>query len=147
MGSTAIAIEDRLAIHDLLARYCHSIDAARGDLCAELFTHDARLDTAVGNAEGEEAIRAWIDGRLALRQEGMQVRHYMLNVLLASIEPDLVRSRSTLLYTKQASAGGSNAQLLGTGIYEDEIRRTAKGWRFHRRTVEISPELDDIYFV
>lgn len=146
MSSSTIDTADRLAIHELLSRYCHSIDAARADLCAGLFTDDASLNTAVGNAEGSEAIRAWIEGRLALREEGMQVRHSLLNVLLAPIAADLVRARSTLLYTTQARDAKTSAQLLATGIYEDEIRRTEKGWRFSRRTVEMSPALDEGYF-
>lgn len=146
MKSLMIETTDRLEINELLARYCHSIDAARADLCAGLFTDDASLNTAVGNAHGSDAIRAWVEGRLALRQEGMQVRHYLLNVLLAPVAADLVRARSTLLYTTQARDAQTSAQLLATGIYEDEIRRTDRGWRFSRRTVEMAPLLDDVYF-
>jgi hypothetical protein len=147
MTSEMIDIADRLSINELLSRYCHSIDAARADLCAGLFTEDATLQTAVGNAKGGEAIRAWVEGRLALRKESMQVRHYLLNVLLAPVSADLVRARSTLLYATQARDAETSAQLLATGIYEDEVRRTAEGWRFSRRTVEMAPELDDAYFM
>jgi len=147
MTSSSIDTADQAAINELLSRYCHSIDAARADLCADLFTDDASLNTAVGKAKGSKAIRAWIEGRLALREEGMQVRHYLLNILLAPLAADLVRARSTLLYTTQARDAQTSAQLLATGIYEDEIRRTAQGWRFSDRTVEMAPELDDIYFL
>ncbi len=147
MRSAKLDTADQVAINELLSRYCHSIDAARAELCASLFTDDASLKTPVGNANGIEAIRAWIEARLALREEGMQVRHYLLNVLLAPLAADLVRARSTLLYTTQARDAQTSAQLLATGIYEDEIRRTAQGWRFSGRTVEMAPVLDDAYFV
>ena len=146
MSSSTIDMADQIAIHELHSRYCHSIDAARAELCAGLFTDDASLNTAVGNAEGSEAIREWIEGRLALRKEDMQVRHYLLNVLLAPLATNLVRARSTLLYTTQARDAQTSAQLLATSIYEDEIRRTEEGWRFSRRTVEMAPALDDAYF-
>ncbi len=97
MRSAKLDTADQVAINELLSRYCHSIDAARAELCASLFTDDASLKTPVGNANGIEAIRAWIEARLALREEGMQVRHYLLNVLLAPLAADLVRARSTLL--------------------------------------------------
>ncbi|MCR9098210.1 MAG: nuclear transport factor 2 family protein [bacterium] len=88
---------DRSAIHELLARYCHSIDAARGELCAGLFTEDAVLETPVGTANGIAEIQEWIDGRLALRQPDIQVRHSHLTILLAPLSAAEVRVRSTLL--------------------------------------------------
>ena len=94
-----ISDADRSAIQELLSRYCHSIDAHRADLCAGLFCDDAVLETPVGNANGASAIRAWIEDRLAQRQEGVQVRHLVTSTLLVPLDSGSVRTRSTLLYT------------------------------------------------
>ena len=112
---------DRAEIEALISRYSHGIDTGRADLCTALFTEDARLDTPVGNARGTEEIRAWFDGRLAMREEGVQVFHYVVNTLLAPVTEDRVRSRSMLLYTRQEIDVPLSAQLLATGIYEDEL--------------------------
>ncbi|MFK7894596.1 MAG: nuclear transport factor 2 family protein [Myxococcota bacterium] len=138
--------EDRSAIGELLSRYCHSIDAPRGDLCGDLFTDDAVLETPVGRAEGISAIREWIDGRLALRQDGIQVRHLLLNTLLAEVEPDLVRVRSTLLYTWESLEMPREVSVKSTVIYEDVVRRTSRGWLFSARRCETQLPLDDVYF-
>jgi hypothetical protein len=141
-----ISEADRSAISELLSRYCHSIDAHRADLCAGLFTDDAVLKTPVGHAEGASAIREWVDERLALRQEGIQVRHFMLSTLLAPINKDLVRARSILLYTWETLEIPREVSVKSTVIYEDEVRRTPGGWRFSARTCDTRLPLDDVYF-
>ena len=146
MITNPVGLEDRLAIHDLLSRYCHAMDAARADLCIGLFTEDATLDTPVGSAQGRTAIRAWIEQRLAQRSSDYQVGHYLLNPLLAALGPDQVRVRSMLLYTRQTVGSNTSAALVGTGIYEDEVRRTADGWRFQSRCYTLSAPLDEPYF-
>jgi len=141
-----ISEADRSAISELLSRYCHSIDAHRADLCASLFTEDAVLKTPVGQAEGAKGIRDWIDERLALRQEGTQVRHFMLSTLLAPLDDDRVRARSILLYTWETLEIPREVSVKSTVIYEDEVRRTSAGWRFSARTCDTQLPLDDIYF-
>ena len=137
---------DRLAIHELLARYCHSIDAAEGALCAALFTDDARLETPVGVAEGGAAIQEWIDGRLALRQPDIQVRHSHLTILLAPLSADEVRVRSTLLYTWETLEIPREVDVKSTVIYEDVVRRTPDGWKFASRKCDTRLPLDDVFF-
>jgi hypothetical protein len=143
---TKISEADRFSISELLSRYCHSIDAERADLCAGLFTDDAVLKTPVGHADGHDAIREWIDGRLALREKGVQVRHFMLSTLLAVIDTDRVRARSTLLYTWEGLEIPRQVTVKSTVIYEDEVRRTSKGWRFSSRVCDTIIPLDDVYF-
>jgi hypothetical protein len=143
---TKISEADRFSISELLSRYCHSIDAERGDLCAGLFTDDAVLKTPVGHADGLDAIREWIEGRLALREKGVQVRHFMLSTLLAAIDTDHVRARSTLLYTWEGLEIPRQVNVKSTVIYEDEVRRTSKGWRFSSRVCDTILPLDDVYF-
>ena len=138
--------EDRLAIADLLASYCHAMDASRADLCIRLFAADAVLETPVGAATGRDAILAWIEGRLALRPKGFQVGHYLLNPLFARVDAERIRARSMLLYTRQSTEPEGRSELLSTGIYEDEVVRTAAGWRFVRRRWNLGEPLDDAYY-
>ena len=146
MTSDRIETSDVLAIHELLARYCHAMDAARADLAIELFTEDAVLETPVGSAQGRAAIQEWIEGRLALRSTDHQVGHYLLNPLIAPTDANHARIRSMLLYTRQAVDGQGRAELLSTGIYEDEVARSAERWRFARRRWTLSAPLDGAYF-
>lgn len=138
--------QDRHAIEELLSRYCHAMDAARGDLCISLFTDDASLDTPVGQASGRDEILAWIEDRLAQRSPDYQVAHYMLHPLIALQGRDEAIVRSMLLYTRQHREKLGAAELLSTGIYEDRVRRTADGWRFTTRNYALSLPLNNDYF-
>jgi hypothetical protein len=146
MDSNPISLEDRLAIQGLLARYCHAMDASRADLASGLFAEDAVLETPVGEARGREAIRAWIEGRLELRSPRHQVGHYLLNPLIAASSPDEARVRSMLIYTRQEHDRDGSAELLSTGIYEDEVVLREGLWQFARRRWTLSAALDDVYF-
>ena len=141
-----VELEDRLAITELLARYCHAMDASRADLVIDLFAEDAILETPVGNAEGREAILDWIENRLSLRSVDYQVGHYLLNPLLAPISQTRIQVRSMLLYTRQAVDADLSAELLSTGIYEDEVVKTSTCWRFARRRWGLREPLLDAYF-
>ncbi len=146
MSADNVEIHDKLAIQELLARYCHSIDASRADLCIGLFADDAVLDTPVGKAEGRAAILEWIEGRLKMRAPEYQVGHYMMNTLVARLGPDSVKVRSMFLYTRQRRDGAASAELLGSGLYEDEVRKEASGWKFSARRFTIAAPLDDAFF-
>jgi len=146
MDADNVGLEDRLAIQDLLSRYCHAMDSARADLTIELFTDDATLDTSVGGAQDKAGILEWIEGRLALRAPDYQVGHYLLNTLIAATGPNAAKVRSMMLYTRQRRDGGASAELIGTGIYEDEMRKEQGRWKFSARRVSIGSAVDDVYF-
>ncbi|WP_438984711.1 nuclear transport factor 2 family protein [Aequoribacter sp.] len=142
----ALPTEDILAIHDLLARYCHGMDAARADLVMTLFTEDAEMTTQVGNPKGQSAIRSWIEERLAQRDPAIQVGHNLINPLITASSPNEARVRSMLLYTHQRVDFSQPCQLVATGIYEDRVVRTALGWQFKFRQSSVNAKLDDQYF-
>ncbi|MEZ4282607.1 MAG: nuclear transport factor 2 family protein [Myxococcota bacterium] len=146
MSRAPIDLEERMAITDLLAAYCHAMDAARADLAIRLFADDAVLETPVGNATGRAAILAWIEGRLALRSSAHQVGHYLLNPLFARTSEARIRVRSMLLYTRQSLEENGRSELLSTGIYEDVVERSSAGWRFARRCWQLRTPLEDGYF-
>jgi len=72
--------------------------------------------------------------------------NFMLSTLLAPINDDLVRGRSILLNTWETLEIPREVSVRSTVIYEDEVRRTAKGWRFSARTCDTQPPLYDVYF-
>ena len=146
MTRPPIELADRMALTDLLAAYCHAMDACRGDLCIGLFADDAVLETPVGHAKGRSAILAWMEGRFALRPSDHQVGHYLLNPLFAVESPTRARVRSMLLYTRQSLLEDGKSELLSTGIYEDEVEKAGGTWRFTRRRWELKSPLDAIYF-
>ena len=146
MPQHPITDADRQAIRDLLSLYCHAMDAGRADLCIRLFSTVARIATPVGEAVGRDAIRAWIDERLALRSPDHQVAHYLLNPLVEGTGASQASVRSMLLYTRQLKAGGSPVEVLSGGIYEDSVVKEEGRWRFSERTYGLSLPLGEGFF-
>ena len=56
------ALEDQLAIQNLIVRYGLAADAGDGDGAAAVFAEDGVYDVDVGRMEGRSAVRALIDG-------------------------------------------------------------------------------------
>jgi hypothetical protein len=144
--ANSLPAEDTLAIHELLARYCHGMDAARADLVIELFADDAEMQTQVGNSSGRAQIKAWIEERIAHRDPHFQVGHYLLNPLVFAISASEARVRCMLLYTKQSLDFSAPCELVATGIYEDVVVKTVDGWQFKSRQSTLSAPLNDRYF-
>ena len=129
------AIADRLAIQDLLTRYCRAIDTRDWDLLDTVFTADARVDyTAAGGIRGAfPEVKAWLAEvlpRFAMTQ------HVVANHDIR-VAGDTATSRVYVynpMGTRNA-AGGLDLFFFG-GYYVDRLVRTAEGWRIVERVEE-----------
>ncbi len=131
-------IEDRLAILEQIARYSYAWDGRDLDAYVALFAEDGVfvVDPELPggpstHAVGHEAIRAWARERMDARKPGVQVRHHQSGTLFEELGEDSARTRTMLL----TSRVGPDGQPPSSGIYYDEWRRTAEGWRFANRTL------------
>jgi 3-phenylpropionate/cinnamic acid dioxygenase small subunit len=122
-----LALEDRLAITELISLHGHLVDDGGLDRLEELFTVDAVYDLTdfgQGRVAGVAAIR---DAALALGAAN-PVAHHVTNVLITEPAEDRVRVRSKGLGT---TVDGS----CGSVTYDDTVVRTSQGWRISHRTV------------
>lgn len=133
-------------VRDLISQYSHAVDAGEVDALVNLFVEDGELITPVGSPRGWVALRQWAQQRIDSREPRIQVRHMVVNTLIAPVNSGRVRARSMLLYTRQHIDKPLSAQVMATGIYEDIIVHTASGWRFQLRRMEVAPAIDPIYF-
>jgi hypothetical protein len=130
---TAGEVADRLAIQHLIARYADLIDGQRFDELDELFTADARIDFATFNGpvgslgEVKEFLRASLPF-FARTQHMMGLPHI-------TVDGDSAHARTSctnpMISTKPD--GTTSVWLIGLW-YDDELVRTADGWRFNVRT-------------
>ena len=76
-----LSADDRLAIHEILATYCHALDLGRWEEFAGLFTDDCRLDfgSLMGVYEGREGVRRFSE---RIQSLGLFMRHYTTNVVV-----------------------------------------------------------------
>jgi hypothetical protein len=121
-----LALEDRLAITELLSLHGHLVDDGSLDRMEELFTEDIVYDvTAYGQPplRGVEAIReaAWALGG------ANPVAHHVTNVVVTTSAAGAVLARSKGL-------GILSDGTCGSVTYDDTLVRTPEGWRIaHRR--------------
>jgi 3-phenylpropionate/cinnamic acid dioxygenase small subunit len=119
---------DIVAINQLLAHYGHLVDAAQWERFDEIFTSDAVLDFRGVNVpevmQGLDAVVAFY------RDANHPSAHHCTNVyVFADAGAIRVRSKFLAPYTR---AQHSPSRWYG-GDYDDEVVRTAAGWRIQSR--------------
>ena len=121
--------EDRDAIRDLAARYCHNFDHGNADGVADLFTEDGVFDPGFPGfdaLESREAIRAFVGSLTA------GTVHHMVTDLAYDIDGDRATGVASFLVT-------AGTAIVTVGRYQDELRRVDGTWRFVRRVAESDP--------
>ena len=123
------AIEDRLAIEDVIIRYANAVDSQDDELLASCFTDDATASFAgVPAGPGGAAIVAFLASLRGVAVIGSMHRFGNVVVTLHGDEAD-VQSRAVVYGVR-----GEPLQLRMRGItYHDHFVRTSAGWRIGRR--------------
>jgi 3-phenylpropionate/cinnamic acid dioxygenase small subunit len=122
-----LALEDRMAITELISQHGHLVDAGDLDRLEELFTENVVYDLTdfgQGRLAGAAAVR---DAALALG-EGNPLAHHVTNVVITEPTDGGARVRSKGLAIR---ADGS----CGSVTYDDTVIRTDQGWRISYRKV------------
>jgi len=143
------ALEDRLAIEQVWAKYATALDTADAEAYAALFTPDAYVEVDGKPYKGREAIQGMIRqirGRLGVDQappdsHGRRfgpIRHLLSN-LVVDVKGDHATSES---YWTEIITNGKNAQGVGNppsvlkmGRYEDELVKRNGKWFFSKRII------------
>lgn len=124
----------------LVTAYCHYVDHGEAQRIAELFTEDGVWKSPEITMEGREQLQKGFGRRQA--QRGRMSRHVCNNFRLDVIDVDRAEGVVYLtLYRHDGEAGRRLAPLEQpemVGEYRDRFVRTADGWRFERREIEIS---------
>lgn len=127
------ALADRLAIVDLLHRYATGLDTKDWELLASVFTADGVADYGAlgGVNEGPAAIAKLCSGALG----GLDASQHIITNEVIEVDGDRARARCYFQaqHVFTGAEGGDN--FLVGGTYDDEIVRTADGWRIRHRTL------------
>lgn len=125
-----LSADDYFAIHQLYARYNHSIDFGTAEAWAACFTAEGSLDAGQGGdlTVGTEAL---VEFHTITRQFVPDIRHAVTNVLLND-DGDAVLGSAYLHVT-----GGTGAErnTLTVGIYQDVLVNENGEWRFAERVL------------
>jgi uncharacterized protein (TIGR02246 family) len=143
-----MSIEDRLAIHEIIARYSHTYDAQDAEGFAELFVEDGVFEIFVSGKSGPTVrlqsrteIREWASRRLKARSGRFSSRHHQSGILFDELTSDSARTRTVVLVTHQGVADVAPRPVV-SGVYHDRWRRTPTGWRLAHRSAHVDGDFD-----
>ena len=120
--------EDRQDIGEVLVRYATGIDRRDWSLFRTVFTADCELDYGdIGSWHGVDEVTEFMEQAHAMAGHTM---HRITNIA-ATVDGDTAVARAYIdgLIMAADNASGVNA----IGFYDDELVRTAQGWRIARR--------------
>jgi hypothetical protein len=118
---------EKLAIQELCARYCHTIDSQDSVGWSECFTPYGSFAFDGWVIRGRPALAEYADVHARL----MRCRHMTVNCLY-DVQGDRAAGRSTTVVTL-ATAGGY--KILGQGAYADDLVKLDGRWLIARRAV------------
>ncbi|MGW0229848.1 nuclear transport factor 2 family protein [Actinopolymorpha singaporensis] len=126
-----LTTDDRLAIHELLALHGHLVDDGALDRLGEVFADDVGYDLTPMGGETLNGIQAIRASALDLGDRN-PVAHLVTNIVVAEHDGE-VTARSKFLGVRRDGS-------VGSGVYEDVVRRTPDGWRIAHRRVSLRRE-------
>jgi 3-phenylpropionate/cinnamic acid dioxygenase small subunit len=128
-----LAADDRLAIHELVARYCRVIDFGLWDEFPSLFTPDCVIDFGelMGVHEGPAGVQ-----RLAgmIGGTGLMMRHLVTNVIVDRADAERA---DVWCYVLALTGPDATSLMITTGRYEDEVVKRDGRWLIKRRRAVI----------
>ncbi len=133
MDDRLTAIEDRLAITEVIASYGYDYDEFRIDQWLEKFTPDAAVTVTLqgketGGTTGRDAIRSLLGERSRRFQaNNVQRRHNMTNIVIDELTTDTAKARSYLMLTSTGPNGPT--ELVTSGRYLFELVKDDGVWR------------------
>jgi hypothetical protein len=133
--TAAFTSNDRLEIHELMARYAWSLDTGDEDGFVACFCRDGELVWDVfeteGRWRGEPALRRFI-GYFRQRPESAGRQHHVSNLVVTPTDSG-ARARSYVAVALRRAEGPHLLNVMG--YYEDELQRENGQWRFARRYI------------
>lgn len=133
---------DRMTIGEMQSRYMYALDWYDADAYASLFTDDAVLEWPEGHCEGKAEIReacvrigAYFGkfAAAAAPKKRARLRHFVTNRVF-KFEGDRAQVRA-YWFDLNNDNEPRWPYVAGYGYYEDDLIRTADGWRFTRRKI------------
>ena len=122
------------AIRELLAEYCHHIDAKRFTEVGALFTEDGEWIWSPYRTVGPKALSDLLSGMFNRKGTGRRRCHLTMNTVI-KVNGLTATATSNLLLVRQ---GDREVTPCFVGIYDDKFVKTADHWKFRIRNITTS---------
>lgn len=125
-----LALDDRIAIHEVLALHGHLTDRGETSRFHEVFTDDVVYDLSAVGGGVLVGLDVLTGGKQAAMTDNPRnpVAQHVTNIVLTAESPDTVLSISKSLGVR---ADGTCVSV----TYHDVLRRRPEGWRVAHRSV------------
>ncbi len=136
--SNRLSLDDKLAIHELLARASYGLDERDLELLGDAFAEDAQMSLRVaggdliGPFEGRTGIMKLMTDSMAEQTD--KRRHVISNIFFTAEDARTATVVSNL--TLMATENGE-ISLLSAGLYHDQVVKTGDRWYLHRRHLDL----------
>ena len=141
-----MSIEEKLAIHEMIARYSYTYDGQDADGFAQLFVEDGVFEIFVPGKtnpsvrlQSRKEIREWATQRLQERVGRFTSRHYQSGILFDELTSDSALTRTMVLVTHQDVTEAA-PRPTHSGVYHDQWRKTDEGWRLAHRAAHVDQD-------
>lgn len=121
------AIEDKQAISELRAHYCHLLDSRDWDELAGLFTEDGEFE-GLAHVVGREAIHRFFSTTVQNLAEGFW--HFCTNATV-DLKGDTATGRISMQYLSLKKG----VSFVSAGHYDDDLRCVNGVWKFRKRKI------------
>lgn len=131
-------IADRLAIAEVLARYCRGIDRCEAALLAQVFTPDAQIDYGDGAKSPAETIPGLMAGLGAMRLTQHNISNTVIQIIGTAAKAETNCVALHLIPTPEGEIELPEIELpeielVVGGRYLDTLVKTNGGWRIAER--------------
>ncbi|MEM6908095.1 MAG: nuclear transport factor 2 family protein [Pseudomonadota bacterium] len=121
-------LTDRLAIEEVLARYCRGIDRCDADALTEVFTADAQIDYGDGATPIAEAIASLMSGLRA-----MKLTQHNIGNIICALEAGGKARCETYCVALHIIPGEPDVEVVVGGRYLDTLTKTDGTWKIAER--------------
>ena len=127
----------RLEIQELLARYCHTLDAREWDQFAGLFTKDAEVDYS--QFEGPRGGVAVLVPFLQTVMSAMESTLHAISTISIQLRGDVADVRCCAHVTLVPKVAQGDGLITNVGLwYQDEVVKEGERWLIRKRTQQKS---------
>jgi SnoaL-like domain len=140
---TMMSIEEKLAIHEMIAKYSYTYDGRDAEGFAQVFVEDGVFEIfGPGNTiprvrlQSRTEIRTWAAQRLQGRVGRFTSRHYQSGTVFDELTSDSALTRTMVLVTHQGVTEAA-PRPTDSGVYHDQWRKTHEGWRLAHRAAHV----------
>ncbi|GAB2968638.1 nuclear transport factor 2 family protein [Amycolatopsis acidiphila] len=130
----SLSVEDKITIQELSNAHVKYLDAHDIDAWADCWLPGGKFIATYGTFEGHEAIKEFIRGHIqAGKEDG--ARHVLTNYVIEADGDD----RATVYSLVVKIQVEKPPFIIATGVYNDVVVRTADGWKFESRQLDVDP--------